>query len=77
MDKPWRLQILGGPHDGETRIVEPGSTFWREPDALPPVHWASTGPELQESITVAFTVYLVVKRSDGRRYLAHPSLRLP
>lgn len=77
MNKPWRLQIFGGPKDGEYRTLQAGSTYWREPDAVPPVHWAATGPELQESFTLTFTVYLVVLHSSGRRYLAHPSLHLP
>jgi len=74
MDLPWNLQILGGPLDGERRTLPVGQLFHREPEPVK-MSWAP-GPVL-ETVT-DYTIYLVVtdKRS-GRRYLAHPDLRLP
>jgi hypothetical protein len=74
MDKPWSLQILGGPHDGEIRTMDADLAFYRDPEPER-ISWAP-GPSL-ETVT-EYTIYLVVQdKRSGRRYLAHPDLRLP
>jgi hypothetical protein len=73
----WRLQILGGPLDGKyVDNVRPGSMHWEVAAEMKPVLLAGNSA-VQPEAYIPSTVYLVVKRSDGRRFLAHPSLHLP